>query len=143
MKRIFSIFFITFFSGALFAQEGISFEHGDWKEVLAKAKHENDAGKRGKEFLMGYLKKRAVLKLPSAEIIEEAFELFTSQDLNNSTILSTLLYYDPNIEYEPQGKFYKYVIADYRKIDSVTAKGSKYSLRVLQLGINNYFQKNI
>ncbi|MGB0983760.1 MAG: thioredoxin family protein [Saprospiraceae bacterium] len=41
MKKILILALICSFSVSIFAQEGISFNHGDWSEVLATAKKEN------------------------------------------------------------------------------------------------------
>ncbi len=110
---------------------------------FAQWEDEYNAGKRDKDFLIGYLKKRAALKMPSAKVIEEVFPLLTPQNLNNVDFLSSILYYNSNIEYVPKGKFYKYVIKNSKSIDSLIGKPNPFSLQILGVGLMNYFRKNI
>lgn len=252
MKRIFSTGMLLLFMNALLAQEGIVFEHGSWKDVLAKAKEQNklvfidvytswcgpckkmvaevfpqkevgalfnkgfinykidaekgegveiakkfqvkayptylfvngdgelvyralgynepkkfmqeasialkeqndpkpfaiwqdeyNAGKRDKTFMIGYLKKRAILKMASAQVIEEAFPLLTAADLDNKELVSSIMYYDPNIAYVPKGKWYAYHIANHAKIDDLLGKKNNYSLNLLQMGMQRYLTTDI
>lgn len=110
---------------------------------FAQWENEYNAGDRKKEFLIGYLKKRAALRMPSAEIIDQVFPLLSSKELNDSAFLSNLIYYDPAVEYVPKGNFYQYVITHSQAIDSFLGKSDNFSLEILQLGIGNYFKKDI
>lgn len=110
---------------------------------LVKWNNEYESGKRDKEFLFGYLKKRATLKLPSAEVIDQFTPTVCDNDYRNKEILSSVLYYDANIEYIPNGYFFKYVAAHYKTLDSLLGKSKGYSLRLMEQGIRNYFNKNI
>ncbi|UKJ06778.1 thioredoxin family protein [Solitalea lacus] len=252
MKKIFSLLFLLISANTLFAQEGIIFDHGTWKEILTKAKQENklvfvdvytswcgpckkmvaevfpkkevgdvfnasfinykidaekgegmqiakefgvksyptylfvngdgglvyrsggyneakkflqeatialkekkdpkplakwedeyDAGQRSKEFLLGYLKKRATLKAPSAEVIEVLVPQLTPADLLSQEFLTSVIYSNENIAYVPKGKFFNYVINHHDEIDALLAKNKNYSLRVLDNGIQQYFISDI
>lgn len=98
-------------------------------------------GKRDKAFLLAYMKKRSLLKLPSAEIAEELFSLLTSDDLKNKEVLSAIVYFDPAIQFVPDGKVFNYVMNNYQELDSSGLL--KYPLGILEMGINNYFRKKI
>ncbi len=108
---------------------------------LVQWEKEYNSGKRDKDFLIAYLKKRSLLKLPSAEIAEELFPLLSKGDLNNKELLSTIVFFDPAIQFVPGGKVYNYVLNNAKELDSSGLV--KYPLGILEVGINNYFKKNI
>lgn len=108
---------------------------------LVQWEKEYNSGKRDKDFLLAYMKKRALLKLPSAEIAEELFPLLSKEDLNNKEVLSAIVYFDPAIQFVPDGKVYNYVLENAKELDSSGLV--KYPLGILEVGINNYFKKNI
>lgn len=105
-----------------------------WEEEYVK-------GKRDKKFLMGYMRKRALLKMPSAEVAEELFPMLTSDELANKDIISNIIFYDARTEYIPQGKVFNYVMKNYKELDS--SQLVQYPLGIMEIGINNYFRKNI
>ncbi len=115
-------------------------EKDDPKPFLIWQQEYNE-GNRSKEFLLSYLKKRAVIKFPSAEIIEEVFPLLTKEELLNKDILSSILYFNTELQYVPGGKLYNYVLAQHRILDSL--KITSNALSLLQLGMDNYFAKSI
>ncbi len=98
-------------------------------------------GERSKDFLLGYMKKRALLKLPSAELAEELFPLLSEKERMNPEIISNLVFFDARAEYVPDGKVFNYVVANYKLLDSLNIL--KYPLGLMENGINNYFKKNI
>jgi len=98
-------------------------------------------GKRDKSFLLAYMKKRALLKLPSAEIAEEVFPMLTKDELTDKEVISSIVYYDPAVQFVPEGKVFSYVMKNYRHLDSTGLV--KYPLGVMETGITNYFRKNI
>lgn len=109
---------------------------------LAKWMDEYKNGKRDKEFLLGYLKKRQATELPCAELIDELFPLLSTADLQQPETWAKLLAFYVSAQFAPDGPLYKYVIGNYAAIDSI--KGPKApSLYLMQLGLNNYIQKNI
>lgn len=108
---------------------------------LVQWEKEYKSGKRDKPFLLAYMKKRSLLKLPSAEIAEELFPLLSKEDLKNKELLSTIVYYDPAVQFVPDGKAFNYVLKNGKELDSSGLV--KYPLGVLETGINNYFRKNI
>ncbi|NML23336.1 thioredoxin family protein [Pseudoflavitalea sp. G-6-1-2] len=110
---------------------------------LAKWIAEYESGKRDKEFLLGYLKKRAVVKMPSAAIIEELMPMLSTAELESKEVLAVIAYYDTNIEYVPGGKFYNYITASHAKTDAAIGEQSGYALQLLQFGIGNYFKKQL
>lgn len=108
---------------------------------FAKWEDEYNSGKRSKEFLLGYMRKRALLKLPSAEIVEELFPMLTKEELKSKEILSSLIYYDAAVQYVPGGKAFNYLMKNYEELDS--SKIIRYPLGIMETGIRNYFRKNI
>jgi thioredoxin-related protein len=104
---------------------------------------EYESGKRDKDFLMAYLKKRMILKIPSAELIEEIFPLLSKEELNSKELMSTLFSYDASVQYVPGGYLYEHVSGNGKAIDSLFGKSANSSLRLLQFGMRNYFSKNI
>ena len=110
---------------------------------FAKWEDEYNTSKRDKNFLIGYLKKRAILKLSSADIIEEIFPLLAQKDLADKELVSSMLYYDPNIGYLPKGKWYNYVVQHSVELDSMLGKRKNRSLELLNMGIDGYFKNDI
>jgi thioredoxin-related protein len=106
------------------------------------ANWENDyaTGNRKMEFLIEYLKKRAALKMPSAEVIEEVFPRLSPEDLKDKELVSSLLYFNYDVQYLPKGKLYEYVVGNHVALDSFVDGPS---LSILQMGVLNYFYKNI
>jgi thioredoxin-related protein len=125
------------------AHAAIALKEKDDPKPLVMWSKEYESGNRDKQFLAGFLKKRATLKMPSAEIIEDITPLCSPEDLKNKEFLSAILYSDENIEYVPNGKFFSYVTAHYRELDSLLGKSAGYSLRLMENGIRSYFNKNI
>jgi thiol-disulfide isomerase/thioredoxin len=110
---------------------------------LASWEDEYNAGKRDKSFLLGYIKKRAVVKAPNGPLLEEAFPLLTTADLNDKAFMSAVFAFDPNSTFVPGGKFYKYVTAHYKEIDQLIGKREGYSLSVMDAGTYQYFNTEI
>jgi len=117
-------------------------EKGDPKP-FAIWENEYNAGERSKAFLMGYLKKRSVINAPSADLIDLITPLLGKEEFYNPDFLASVIYPNSNIEYVPNGRFYNYVIAHYKEIDPLLGKNNGYSLHVLDMGMRNYFNKNI
>jgi len=107
---------------------------------FAKLEGEYNAGNRNKQFLVSYLKKRASLQVPSADIIEVIFPMLTEKDFADSALVSYMLSTSPTAEYVPKGKFYDYIIQHHSQLDSAYHLKS---LPTLNFGIRNYFTKNI
>ncbi len=134
---------LGYMEAAKFLQEAsFALQQKNDPRPLSKWNDEYAAGNRNKDFLLGYLKKRELTKIPSSDLIEELFPLFTSGDLRNKEMITALIHYDGNLEYVPYGKFYDYVVKNHRTIDSIT-KDKSPALFVLEIGINNYFRKRI
>lgn len=110
---------------------------------LAKWEDEYNAFKRDREFLMGYIKKRAVVKAPNGPLLEEAFPLLTAEDLSDKVFMSAVFAFDPNSTFVPGGKFYKYVTAHSKEIDQLIGKREGYSLSVMDAGTYQYFNTEI
>ncbi|QNA45983.1 thioredoxin family protein [Lacibacter sediminis] len=110
---------------------------------IAKWNQEYESGKRDITFLIAYLKKRALLKLPSAEIADELISRVLPGDIGYSEFLNSVFFYDANIEYAPGGKLFAYVVSNHQLLDSISGKAKGYSLRLMQQGIRNYFFKHI
>lgn len=102
---------------------------------------EYNSGKKDKAFLFGYLKKRALLRVPSADLAEEVFPMLTKEELSNKEIMSSIIYFDPAIQFVPGGKVFDYVLQNFKELDSSGIV--KYPLGIMEVGINNYFKKNI
>ncbi|TXH23248.1 MAG: thioredoxin family protein [Chitinophagaceae bacterium] len=103
--------------------------------------NEYNNGKRDKDFLLAYLKKRALLKLPSADITEETFPLLSSAELKDKELMSSIVYYDPAVQFVPNGKVFNFVLNNYKMLDSLHIVD--YPLGIMEVGIDNYFKKNI
>lgn len=128
----------------LFLQQAvIALKEQNDPKPFAKWLNEYEEGKRGKDFLYAYFKKRMILKLPSAELIEEIFPLLTKDELNSKEVMSTLFTYDAAVQYLPEGTWYNYICTNSKAVDSLLGKSSNSSLRLLQAGLRNYFSKNI
>lgn len=110
---------------------------------LAMWDDEYKAGKRDKDFLVGYLKKRAVVKMPNGEILEQAFPLLSKEDLFNKDFLTSVLDFDPNMTFVPGGKFYNYVIENHKEIDGIIEKKNDYTLSLMDAGMHQYFNTEI
>lgn len=98
-------------------------------------------GNRDKDFLLGYAKKRSLLKFASPELIEEIMPLLSEEERRDKEVMSTLIYYDPDIQFIPGGLAFNYVMENYKELE----KGGivRAPLSVLETGINNYFIKTI
>jgi len=110
---------------------------------LAMWDDEYSGGKKDKAFLMGYLKKRAVVKAPNGEILEQAFPLLGKEDLSNKEFLTAILAFDPNMTFVPGGKFYNYVIEHHKEIDGILGKKEGYVLSLMDAGMYQYFTADI
>lgn len=110
---------------------------------LATWENEYRSGKRNKDFLIGYLKKRAIVKAPNGNLLEEVFPLLTPEELSNKDFLSMVFSFDPNMTFVPGGKFYNYVIGHNKEIDRITGKRDGYSLDLMDSGIMQYFNSDI
>lgn len=131
-----------YMAAAPFLQEAnIALKEKDDPKPFVEWEKEYNQGKRDKAFLIGYMKKRALLKLPSAEVAEDLFALLTKEELANKDIISHIVFYSDRAEYVPQGKVFNYVMQNYKALDSGGVV--KYPLGIMEIGINNYFQKNI
>lgn len=108
---------------------------------IAKWQDEYNSGKRSKDFLLAYMKKRSNLKLPSAEITEDVFSKLAKQDLQSKDIISSLIYFDPNVQFIPGGRAFTYVLNNYKELDS--SKIVQDALGIMEFGIKNYFEKYI
>ncbi|MBV8251520.1 MAG: thioredoxin family protein [Chitinophaga sp.] len=122
-------------------QANIALKAKDDPKPIAKWQDEYNNGKRSKDFLLAYMKKRSNLKLPSAEIIEELFPLLTKEDLKKKDVITSLIYFDANIQFVPGGKLFTYVLNNYKQLDS--SKIIQSPLGIMEFGIRNYFKKNI
>ncbi len=105
-----------------------------WQEGYEK-------GNRDTDFLIGYMKKRALSKLPSADLIEELMPKLSASQLLDKEILSAVYFTDPTFQVIPGGEGFNYLFNNREKLDSLDAV--KYALGILETGIRNYFQKNI
>lgn len=117
-------------------------EQHDPKKFL-QWESEYQAGKRDKDFLIGYLKKRAALELPSDEIIEQLFPMLQQKELEDKVLMSSMIYFGINLSFLPKGKFYQYVVAHFQDIDALLGNQQGFSLDVLRAGIMVYFKNNI
>ena len=115
-------------------------EKNDAKPLVQWEK-EYQNGKRDKAFLIGYLQKRALQKLPSAEIADELFPSLTKAELADKDLLRSFIYYDAAVQIVPEGKVFNYLIKNYKRLDSSGIV--EYPLPILEMGISNYFKKNI
>ena len=129
---------------AKFLQEaGVALAEQNSPKPMVKWDEEYAAGKRDKEFLLGYLKKRAVVKMPSAAIIEELMPLLSAAELESKEVLSAITFFDTNIEYVPGGKYYDHVVKEHAKMDEVLGQENDFSRELLKFGIGNYFKKQL
>ncbi|TKC06069.1 thioredoxin family protein [Pedobacter frigoris] len=110
---------------------------------MAKWEDEYLAGKRDKDFLMGYIKKRAVVKAPNGTLLEEVFPLLNAADLSDKEFMSDIFAFDPNMTFVPAGKFYQYVIAHHKAIDQLIGKREGYSLSAMEAGTDQHFNAEI
>lgn len=110
---------------------------------LAKWEDEYNSGKKDKDFLMGYIKKRAVVKAPNGPLLEEAFPLLEESDFSNKEFMSTVFAFDPNMTFVPGGKIYNYVLEHYKEIDQLLGKKEGYSLSLMDAGTQQYFNTDI
>lgn len=110
---------------------------------LAKWEDEYNAGKKDKEFLIGYIKKRAVVKAPNGPLLEEVFPLLSVEDLSNKEFMSAVFAFDPNMTFVPGGKFFQYVTSHYKELDQLIGKREGYSLSVMDAGCYQYFNTEI
>jgi len=110
---------------------------------LAAWDDEYSGGKRDKAFLIGYLKKRAVVKAPNGDILEQAFPLLGKEDLSNKEFLTAIFAFDPNMTFVPGGKFYNYVIEHPKEIDGLLGKREGYALSLMDAGMQQYFTTDI
>jgi len=101
------------------------------------------AGRRDKTFLMDYLKKRAAVKVPNGDILEEAFLVLIKEDLENKELMEAVFAYDPNMTFVPGGKFYQYVIKNYKAVQARIGEKDDYVLGVTNAGIYQYFNTEI
>lgn len=102
---------------------------------------EYDKGTRATDFLIGYMKKRALSKLPSPDIIEELIPKLSKSQLLDKEILGAIYFSDPNFQIVPGGQGFNYLFENRKELDSLGAV--KYALGILETGIRNYFRKNI
>lgn len=121
-------------------QAAIALQEKDDPKPLGEWVREYQAGKRDKAFLLGYLKKRARVKMASPLIIEEVFDLLNPDDLKNRNILTSMLFLDTSVQYVPDGKLFNYVIAHHKRIDAILGNEDADSLSLLQIGTDNYFR---
>lgn len=110
---------------------------------LAKWEDEYTAGKRDKDFLKGYIGKRAVVKAPNGPLLEEVFPLLTKNDLSDKDFMSSVFAFDPNMTFVPGGKFYNYVVANHARLDQLIGKREGYVLSLLDAGTYQYFRTDI
>lgn len=110
---------------------------------LATWDDEYSTGKRDKNFLIGYLKKRAVVKMPNGEILEQVFPSLTKEDLSNKDIMAAIMAFDPNMTFVPGGKFYNYVLNHDKEIEKVIGKNEGYALSITDAGMHQYFNTEI
>lgn len=131
-----------YMAAGLFMQEAnIALKEKEDPKPYIKWEEEYNKGKTDKKFLMGYMRKRALLKMPSAEVAEQLFPLLTKAELADKDIISSIVFYDARTEYVPNGKVFNYVMKHYKELDSF--KLVQYPLGVMETGIYNYFRKNI
>ncbi len=102
---------------------------------------EYEQGNRDTDFLIGYMKKRGLSKLPSADLIEELLPKLSASQLLDKEILGAVYFTDPTFQVIPGGEGFNYLYNNREKLDSLDAV--KYALGILETGIRNYFQKNI
>lgn len=124
-------------------EAGIAIKEKHDPKPLALWDDEYRAGKRDKAFLIGYLKKRSVVKVPNGDILEEAFPLLNKEDLGNKELMDAIFAYDPNMTFVPGGKFYQYVIQNHNSIEELIGKKDNYVLGVTEAGMYQYFNTEI
>lgn len=110
---------------------------------LAQWEDEYTAGKRDKDFLKGYIRKRAVVKAPNGPLLEEIFPLLTTDDLSYKDFMSSVFAFDPNMTFVPGGKFYNYVVANHAALDQLIGKREGYVLSLMDAGTYQYFRTDI
>jgi thioredoxin-related protein len=123
-------------------EAGIAITEKNDPRPLAKWMDEYKNGKRDKEFLLGYLKKRQATELPSAELLDELFPMLNTADLQQKETWTKLLASYISVQLVPEGPLYNYVVKHHAAIDSIRGTRSS-SLYVMQFGLNNYILKNI
>nr|WP_121271994.1 thioredoxin family protein [Pedobacter schmidteae] len=110
---------------------------------LATWEDEYAAGKRDKDFLIGYIKKRTVVKAPNGALLEDVFPMLTPADLSNKEFMSAVFAFDPNMTFVPGGRFYNYVVANHAAIDQLIGKREGYVLSIMDAGTYQYFRTDI
>ncbi|SMC39729.1 thioredoxin family protein [Pedobacter africanus] len=110
---------------------------------LAKWEDEYTAGKRDKDFLKGYIRKRAVVKVPNGPLLEEVFPLLTANDLSDKDFMGSVFAFDPNMTFVPGGKFYGHVVANHAALDQLLGKREGYVLSLMDVGTQQYFNTDI
>lgn len=128
----------------LFLNEaGIAIKEKHDPKPLAAWDDEYSAGKRDKAFLIGYLKKRAIVKAPNGDILEQAFPLLGKENLSNKDFIAAIMAFDPNMTFVPGGKFYNYVLVHYKEIEQLIGKNDDYALKIMDAGMYQYFKTEI
>ncbi|ERJ57946.1 thioredoxin family protein [Sphingobacterium paucimobilis] len=122
-------------------EANIALQEKNDPKPLVVWQEEYEKGNRDTEFLIGYMKKRALSKLASPEIIEELVPKLSPTQLMDKEILGAIYFADPTVQIVPGGHGFNYLYDNREKLDSLDLV--KYALGILETGINNYFQKNI
>lgn len=115
----------------------------DDPKPLAAWEDEYNAGKRDKDFLKGYIKKRTVVKAPNGPLLDELSPMLNAADWSDKAFLNLIFSYDVNMTFVPGGKFYQHVIANSQSIDNLLGKKEGFSLSLLNEGIDQYFKNDI
>lgn len=110
---------------------------------LAKWEDEYTGGKRDKDFLKGYIQKRAAVKAPNGPLLEEVFPLLSAADLSDRTFMADVFAFDPNMTFVPGGKFYNYVVVNHKAVDQLIGKREGYVLSIIDAGTYQYFRTDI
>ncbi len=110
---------------------------------LAEWDDEYRAGNRDKDFLLGYVRKRAAVKAPNGPLLEELFPLLSDHELADKGFLAAVFDFDPNMTFVPGGKLYGYAVEHHKAIDQTLEKRDGHTLGLLDMGMRQYFMTDI
>lgn len=129
-------------SSLFLSQADIALQEANDPKPIAQWMKEYESGKRDKSFMDGYMAKRKLLKMPSADIVDEVLPAYSTEELLAGK-LSLFFYYDSNISFVPGGNLFRFIMDHSSAADSLLGKSKNYSLRLLAQGMQHYFRNNI
>ena len=109
---------------------------------LARWTDEYQAGNREKDFLLGYLKKRQAIELPSAALTDELFLKLSPADLQQKETWKTIISTSVSSELYPGGSLYQYIVKNHAAVDSLKAFEAPV-LYLIQFNVYNYIVRNL